>query len=89
MSTIAPRLSFLKGSTERNNNLGEMIDCRSGSGNVIQVKPGTFPYTKEQGSNKNYLSCVRRTQRPTWSVFHITIMEMDWNASDGFKSMSS
>ena len=52
-------------SIKRNNNLGEMIDCRSGSGNVIQVKPGTFPYTKEQGSNQNYLSCVRRTQRPT------------------------
>ena len=45
MSTIAPRLSSLKVSTKRNNNLEEMIDCRSESGNVIQVKPGTFPYT--------------------------------------------
>ena len=29
-----------------------MVDCSSVSGNVIQVKPGTFCYTKEQGNNK-------------------------------------
>lgn len=35
-----------------------MVDCSSGSGNVIQVKPGTFCYTKEQGNNKKKTTWV-------------------------------